>query len=253
MVIGGLFCLPNNFFLSVWLYSIHFSSPITTCFKVEHFHYVYVKNHLQKYDQEGSPTSPSLIYLEQKHQSVEHNQAGANDFQYLIWIFWVCWLPPEWYNIDSSQCLDLHQLKIVYLIMENAAAAKSLQSCLTLCNPIEGSPPGSTVPGILLARTLKWVAISFSNAWKWKVKVKLLSHVQLFTIPWTIAYQAPPSMGFSRQQYWSGLPWSGLPLPSPTMEHSPVVNNFTSHFNTFFFIHCTNHFCILVVFLLFLK
>ena len=84
-----------------------------------------------------------------------------------------------------------------------AAAAKSLQSCLTLCGPIDGSPPGSPVPGILQARTLEWVAISFSNAWKWKVKVKLLSHVWLLATPWTVAYQAPLSMGFSRQEYWS--------------------------------------------------
>ena len=90
------------------------------------------------------------------------------------------------------------------------AAAKSLQSCLILWDPIDGSPPGPAVPGILQARTLEWVAISFSNAWKWKVKVKLLSCVWLFTTPWIAAYQAPPSMGFSRQEYWSGLP-----LPSP--------------------------------------
>ena len=76
-----------------------------------------------------------------------------------------------------------------------ATAAKSLQSGLTLWDPI---------PGILQARTLEWVAISFSNAWKWKVKVKSLSHVWLFTTPWTAAYQAPLSMGFSRQEYWSG-------------------------------------------------
>ena len=92
----------------------------------------------------------------------------------------------------------------------DAAAAKSLQSCPTLCDPIDGNPPGSPVPGILQARTLEWVAICFSNAWKWKVKVKLLSHVRLLAIPWTAAHQAPPSMGFSRQEYWSGLP-----LPSP--------------------------------------
>ena len=91
-----------------------------------------------------------------------------------------------------------------------AAAAKSLQSCPTLCYPIDGSPPGSPVPGILQARTLEWVAISFSNVWKWKVKVKLLSRVRLLATPWTAAYQAPPSMGFSRQEYWSGVP-----LPSP--------------------------------------
>ena len=80
------------------------------------------------------------------------------------------------------------------------AAAKSLQSCPTLWDPIDSSPPGSPVPGILQARTLDWVAISFSIAWKWKVKVKLPSRVQLFVTPWTAAYQAPPSMGFSRQE-----------------------------------------------------
>ena len=88
--------------------------------------------------------------------------------------------------------------------------AKSLQSCPTLCDPIDGSPPDSPVPGILQARTLEWVAISFSNAWKWNVKVKSLNHVRLLATPWTAAYQAPPSMGFSRQEYWSGLL-----LPSP--------------------------------------
>ena len=91
-----------------------------------------------------------------------------------------------------------------------ATAAKSLQSCLTLCDPIDGSPPGCSIPGILQARTLEWVAISFSNAWKWKVKVKSLSHVQPSVTPWTAAYQAPPPMGFSRQEYWNAVP-----LPSP--------------------------------------
>ena len=91
-----------------------------------------------------------------------------------------------------------------------AAAAESLQSCPTLCDPRDGSPPGSPVPGLLQARTLEWVAISFSSARKWKVKVKLLSRVRLLATPWTAAHQAPPSMGFSRQEYWSGVP-----LPSP--------------------------------------
>ena len=85
-----------------------------------------------------------------------------------------------------------------------STAAKSLHSCPTLCDPIDGSPPASPVPGILQARTLEWVAIPFSNAWKWKVKGKLLSHV--WPLAWTAAYQAPPSMGFSRQKYWSGVP-----------------------------------------------
>ena len=97
-----------------------------------------------------------------------------------------------------------------------AAAAKSLQSCPTLCDPIDGSPPGSPVPGILQARALEWVAISFSNAWKWKVKS--LSRVWPLVTPWTVAYQAPPSMRFSRQEYWSGLPF-----PSP-VKHTKWPN-----------------------------
>ena len=94
--------------------------------------------------------------------------------------------------------------------------AKSLPSCPTMCDPIEGSPPGSPVPGILQERTLEWVAISFLSAWKWKVKVKSLSRVRLLATPWTAAYQAPPSLGFSRQEYWSGVP-----LPSPTQNSAP--------------------------------
>ena len=96
-----------------------------------------------------------------------------------------------------------------------AAAAKSLQSCLTLCDPTDGSPPDFPIPGILQARPLEWIAISFSSAWKWKVKVNLLSHVRLFVTLWTATYQAPPSMGFSRQEYWSGVP-----LPSPGSSYS---------------------------------
>ena len=93
-----------------------------------------------------------------------------------------------------------------------AAAAKSLQSCPTLCDPINGSPPGSPVPGILQARTLEWVAISFPNAWKWKVKVKSFSRVRLLATSWTAVYQAPLSMGFSREEYWSEVP-----SPSPNV------------------------------------
>ena len=116
---------------------------------------------------------------------------------------------PTWkyrYNIFCIICEIVHV----------AVAANSLQSCLTLCDPIDGSPPGSFVPGILQARTLEWVAISFSNAWKWKLKVKSLSYVRLITTSWTAAYQAPPSVGFSRQEYWSGVP-----LPSPRHVYFP--------------------------------
>ena len=100
-----------------------------------------------------------------------------------------------------------------------SATAKSRQSCPTLCDPIDGSPPDSPVPGILQVRTLEWVAISFSNAWKWKVKGKSLSRVWPSATPWTAAFQAPPSMGFSRQEYWSGVP-----LPSPR-DYVSAYNN----------------------------
>ena len=106
-----------------------------------------------------------------------------------------------------------------------AAAAKSLQSCPTLCDPIDGSPPCSTIPGILQASTLEWLAISFSNAWKWKMKVKLLSHVWLLATPWTAAYQAPPSMGFARQEYYSRVS-----LPSPNLACSMVLFLFLKRF-----------------------
>ena len=102
-------------------------------------------------------------------------------------------------------------------------AAKSLQSCPTLCDPIDGSPPGFPVPGILQARTPEWVAISSSNAWKWKGKVKSLSRVRLFATPWTAASQAPLSVGFSRQVYWSGVP-----LPSPSPFNSPNTINISA-------------------------
>ena len=118
------------------------------------------------------------------------------------WITWLNWL-------QSS----FSTLKLLCPAVAAAAAAKSRQSCLTLCDPIDCSPLGSRVPWILHARTLEWVAISFSNAWKWKVKVKSLSRIWLLATPWTVAYQAPPSMGFSRQEYWSGLPLSSPTLP----------------------------------------
>ena len=115
-----------------------------------------------------------------------------------------------------------------------AAAGKSLQSCPTLCNPMDGSPPGSSVPGILQARTLEWVAISFSSAWK------LLSHAQLFVTPWTTAHQAPLSMRFSRQGYWSGVPFPSpgdLPHPgikprSAALQADSLPTELSSHSKT---------------------
>ena len=117
-------------------------------------------------------------------------------------------------------------------IRVSAAAVKSLQSCPTLCDPIDSSPAGSPVPGILQARTPEWVAISFSNAWKGKVKVKPLSRIRLLATPWTAAHQAPPSMRFSRQEYWNGVP-----LRSPYMYlFSPKFLSHPGIYRFFFFL-----------------
>ena len=114
-------------------------------------------------------------------------------------------------KIQNNNSLSNTEIDVSFTRQCAAAAAKSFQLCPTLCNPVDGSPPGSPVPRILQARTLEWVAISLSNAGKWKVKVKSLSRVRPSATPWTAAFQAPPSMGFSKQEYWSGVP-----LPSPT-------------------------------------
>ena len=124
----------------------------------------------------------------------------------LLFIVVCWWMLVQWW-------CSTHQATASLLYRRDAAAAaaaKSLQSRLTLCDPIDGSPPGSPISGILQARTPEWVAISFFNASKWKVKVKSLSHVQLFATPWTAAYQAPLSMEFSRHECWSGLPLPSL-------------------------------------------
>jgi len=124
--------------------------------------------------------------------------------------------------LRSQHWPGTHAVAAIWKSLVPTAAAKSLQSCPTLCDPIDGSPLGSPIPGILQARTLEWVAISFSNAWKWKVKVKSLSPVPLLATPWTAAYQAPLPMGFSRQEYWSGVP-----LPSSYYSNFKMYLNVT--------------------------
>ena len=143
-------------------------------------------------------------------------------FFLLLLLHFGLWLLPRircWIEINLSFA---HNPSVLFSAA--AAAAKSLQSCPTLCDPIDGSPRGSPIPGILQARTLEWVAISFSYAWKWKVKVKSLSHVQLLATPWTAAHQAPPSMGFSRQECWSGVP-----LPSPLCFYNLWITHYSLH------------------------
>ena len=132
-----------------------------------------------------------------------------NDIPTSEGFWWFAWHAP----LETKQLAAFSVYVKMCIKGVAAAAAKSLQSCPTLCDPIDSSPPGSPVPGILQARTPEWVAISCSNAGKWKVKVKSLSRVWLFGTPWTAAHQASPSMGFSRQECWSGVP-----LPSPLRE-----------------------------------
>ena len=141
----------------------------------------------------GTPASGSWVSVMPRHCAV---------------CVWVCVLSTSLLSVTSGWSRFI--LYSSYPSLAAAAAAKSLQSCLTLCDPRDSRPPGSPIPGILQARTLEWVAISFSSAWKWEVKVKPLSRVQLLVTPWTAAYQAPPSMGFSRQEHWSGVPLPSL-------------------------------------------
>ena len=124
---------------------------------------------------------------------------GANQHPECFWLRPISAHEPSAFAVYSGLALG-------NVLEASAAAAKSFQSCPTLCDPIDSSLPGSPVPRILQARTLEWFAITFSNAWKWKVKVKSLRRVRLLATPWTAAYQAPPSMEFSRQEYWSGVP-----------------------------------------------
>ena len=136
------------------------------------------------------------------HFQKQLGQSTTDADTYLRMFPWACSYSP-WTALTETIYLKADNLVNLW---PAAAAAKSLQSCPTLCDPIDGSPPGSPIPGILQARTLEWVGISFSNAWKWKVKGKSLSRVWPSATPWTAALQAPPSMGFSRQEYWSRLP-----------------------------------------------
>ena len=149
------------------------------------------------------------------------------------------WLDP-WVCRRKGKIVDKDSILKIFCTMfaaAAAAAAKSLQSCPTLCDPVDSLLPGSSVPGILQVRTLEWVAISSYHAWKWKVKVKSLSRVQLLATSWTTAYQAPPSMGFSRQEYWS---W--VPLPSPLcllMLDKNLILSFGEINRRFLMIKCT--------------
>ena len=138
-----------------------------------------------------------------------------NSIYWLVFWNFSCLIPAS--SILMQKVISKKPLWGLLTYLAAATAANSLQSCPTLCDAIDGSPPGSPVPGIVQARTLEWVATSFFNAWKWKVKVKSLSRVRLLATPWTAAYQAPPSMGVSRQEYWSRVP-----LPSPCKSYTSL-------------------------------
>ena len=131
-----------------------------------------------------------------------------------LW-FSTLWLLPMLSCLKTTQKLYLAVWK---------SESEVAQSCLTLCDPMDCSLPGSSIHTIFQARILGWVAISFSRAWKWKVTVKSLSCVRLSATPWTAAYQAPPSMGFSRQEYWSGVPLPSLLKEVTTLEIYNVLN-----------------------------
>ena len=146
------------------------------------------------------PTTLAILFLPQL-QSIGGFSPMEAEYRWMgLYVFWIssvsfCLVILS-QLIWSDPLLHGHQFALCAAAAAAAAAARSLQSCPTLCDPIDGSPPGSPVPGILQARTLGWVAVSFSSAWEWKVKVKPLSRVRLLVTPWTVAYQAPPSMDF---------------------------------------------------------
>ena len=190
------------------------SSSITDNLSQTSHHYGFTSNQECQTSQHEElwPTSQDSWTRDQAHQWSAAAAPAAKLLQ-------SC--PTLWDPIDGSppgsaipRILQARTLKLGCHFLLQCVKVKNesevAQSCPTLWDSIDGSPPGSAIPRILQARTLKWVAISFSNAWKWKMKVKSLSRVRLFTTPWTAAYQAPPSMGFSRQEYWSGVP---LPFP----------------------------------------
>ena len=164
------------------------SSACTEPFEGDHHYFHYLHHSLASSQRTGREHSPTL-----------QQKVGLK-------IYWAWPRSSEQDHFSLSQSLPLgsfHKPLILLHQRAAAAAAKLLQSCLTLCDCIDGSQPGSLIPGILQARTLEWVAISFSNACKWKVKVKSLSRVWPSATSWTAAFQAPPSMGFSRQEYLS--------------------------------------------------
>ena len=153
-------------------------------------------------------TDPESLLASQKHPSPENVETLGQVSETFLYG------ARNFFGEPKAPCCDrVYGLpRVTFLLKKSkpaaATAAKSLQLCPTLCDPIDSSPPGSPVPGIRQARTLEWVAISFSNAEKWKVKGKSLSRVWLVVTPWTTVHQVSPSMGFSRQEYWSGVPSS---------------------------------------------
>ena len=185
-----------------------------------------------------SPSPPSILYIQcccslliwkssfQIWLYTSHSFVVIVQSLSCVWLFVTPWTAARQASLSftiSWSCSCPLSRWCHPIVLSSAAAAKSIQLCPTLCDPRDGSLPGFPIPGILQARTLEWVAISFSNVWKWKVKVKLLSRSRLLATPWTAAYQAPLPMDFSRQEYWSGVPLPSLVLSSRELKKKKKI------------------------------
>ena len=215
---GHFFCLFYSFFFSEISHTCLKAQLINNTFSLVTWYFVH-----------KATRGLLLMPLDKIRKYTKHTDRDTNTQSH--WSRVQCWPGPKsedellqfskikpgqgWHQL--SRQLSSEALKTLYWMCSKlffaaaaAAAAKLLQSCTTLWDPRDSNPPGFPVPEILQARTLEWVAISFSNAWKWKVKAKSLSRVRLLATPWAAAHQAPPSMGFSRQEYWSRVPLPSL-------------------------------------------
>ena len=180
--VGGVYFIFDNFMSNSFLF-IFFSTELPKGKSKEmHAKYIFFSIHYNYW----LAVILKLVVLNLSFQCFMHGNSlffsewkNIQPREGMVRVNWKAW-HSNFFESCSNSCS--------HLIISAATAAKTLQSCPTLCDPIDGSPRGSPVPGILQARTLEWVAISSSNAWKWKVKVESLSRVRPSAIPWTAAF-----------------------------------------------------------------